>query len=53
MPSAITESRLIAEDNLKTSQWAGEMAQQLRVLTALLKVVSSNLSNHMMAQNHP
>jgi hypothetical protein len=26
---------------------AGEMAQQLRALTALLKVLSSNLSNHM------
>jgi hypothetical protein len=37
--------------------WAGEMAQQLRAPTALLKVVSlkvmsSNPSNHMMAHNH-
>jgi hypothetical protein len=32
--------------------WAGEMAQQLRALTALPKVLSSNLSNHM-AHNHP
>jgi hypothetical protein len=32
---------------------AGEMAQWLRVLTALLKVLSSNPSNHMMAHNHP
>jgi hypothetical protein len=31
---------------------AGEMAQQLRALTALLKVLSSNLSNHMVAHNH-
>jgi hypothetical protein len=28
------------------------MAQQLRPLTALLKVLSSNLSNHMVAHNH-
>jgi hypothetical protein len=33
--------------------WAGEMAQQLRALTALPKVLSSNLSNHMVAHNHP
>jgi hypothetical protein len=31
---------------------AGEMAQWLRVLTALPKVLSSNLSNHMVAHNH-
>jgi hypothetical protein len=31
----------------------GEMAQQLRALTALLKVMSSNPSNHMVAHNHP
>jgi hypothetical protein len=31
---------------------AGEMAQWLRALTALLKVLSSNLSNHMVAHNH-
>jgi hypothetical protein len=31
---------------------AGEMAQQLRALTALLKVLSSNPSNHMVAHNH-
>jgi hypothetical protein len=30
----------------------GEMAQQLRALTALLKVLSSNPSNHMVAHNH-
>jgi hypothetical protein len=33
--------------------WAGDMAQQLRALTALLKVLSSNPSNHMVAHNHP
>jgi hypothetical protein len=29
------------------------MAQRLRALTALLKVLSSNPSNHMVAHNHP
>jgi hypothetical protein len=33
--------------------WAGEMAQWLRALTALLKVLSLNPSNHMVAHNHP
>jgi hypothetical protein len=32
---------------------AGDMAQQLRALTALPKVLSSNPSNHMVAHNHP
>jgi hypothetical protein len=32
---------------------AGEMAQWLRALTALLKVLCSNPSNHMVAYNHP
>nr|AAL18254.1 lipogenin [Rattus norvegicus] len=31
---------------------AGEMAQWLRALTALLEVLSSNPSNHMVANNH-
>jgi hypothetical protein len=31
---------------------AGEMAQQLRALTALLEVMSSNPRNHMVAHNH-
>ncbi|EDL02223.1 mCG147026 [Mus musculus] len=35
------------------SNGAGEMAQQLRTLTVLLKVLSSNPSNHMVAHNHP
>jgi hypothetical protein len=34
-------------------QGAGEMAQRLRALTALQKVLSSNPSNHMVAHNHP
>jgi hypothetical protein len=32
---------------------AGEMAQWIRKLTALPKVLSSSPSNHMMAHNHP
>jgi hypothetical protein len=31
---------------------AGAMAQRLRALTALLEVLSSNPSNHMVAHNH-
>jgi hypothetical protein len=37
----------------KKTFWAGEMAQQLRALTALQKVLSSNPSNHMVAHNRP
>jgi hypothetical protein len=32
---------------------AGEMAQRLRAPTALLKVLISNPSNHMVVHNHP
>ena len=32
---------------------AGEMAQRLRALTTLLKVLSSNPSDHMVAHSHP
>jgi hypothetical protein len=32
---------------------AGKIDQWLRVPTALLKVPSSNPSNHMVAHNHP
>ena len=35
-----------------TPEGAGEIAQRLRALTALPKVLSSNLSNHMVAHNH-
>ena len=38
--------------HLKTLKWAGEMAQPVRALTALPKVLSSNHSNHMVAHNH-
>jgi hypothetical protein len=32
---------------------ADKMAQQVRVLTALPEVLSSNPNNHMVAHNHP
>ena len=32
---------------------AGEMAKQVRAMTALLKILSSNPSNHMVAHSHP
>jgi hypothetical protein len=35
------------------SSRAGKMAQQLRALTALPEVLTSNPSNHMLAHNHP
>jgi hypothetical protein len=35
-----------------TGNWAGEVAQRLRALTALPKVLSSNPRNHMVAHNH-
>jgi hypothetical protein len=34
------------------SRGAGEMAQWLRILTALSKILSSIPSNHMVAHNH-
>jgi hypothetical protein len=37
---------------LKTRCRAGEMAQRLRAPTVLPKVLSSNLSNHMVAHHH-
>jgi hypothetical protein len=37
----------------KALEGAGEMAQRVRALAALLKVLSSNPSNHMVAHNHP
>jgi hypothetical protein len=37
---------------LGTDERAGEMAQGVRAMTALPEVLSSNLSNHMVAHNH-
>ena len=39
-------------DSQKLKVGAGEMAQRVRALTALQEVLSSNLSNHMVAHNH-
>ena len=38
---------------LKDYLGAGEMAQWVRALTALPKVLSSNPTNHKVAHNHP
>jgi hypothetical protein len=38
--------------SLKDKPGAGEMAQQIKALTALPKVLSSNPSNHMVVHNH-
>jgi hypothetical protein len=47
------KKKLIQSDFKKNRSGAGEMAQQLRALTALPKVLSSNPSYHMVAHNHP
>jgi hypothetical protein len=39
-------------DTERICPWAGEMAQQLRALAALLEVLSSIPSNHMVAHSH-
>jgi hypothetical protein len=45
---------LSQKTNKKTKKTrVGKMAQQVRALTALPKVLSSNSSNHMVAHNHP
>jgi hypothetical protein len=50
----IFEERNTGKLNHQDSEYrAGEMAQQVRALTALPKVLSSNPSNHMVAHNHP
>ena len=36
----------------KSTSGAGEMAQRLKAMTALLEVLSSIPSNHMVAYNH-
>jgi hypothetical protein len=38
--------------HIKIKIWAEEMAQQVRALTALPEVLSSNPSSHMVAHNH-
>jgi hypothetical protein len=39
--------------NLEEAVGPGEMAQQVRALTVLPEVPSSNPNNHMVAHNHP
>jgi hypothetical protein len=41
----------VKTSEIKKLSRAGEMARQLRALTALPKVLSSNPSNHTMAHN--
>jgi hypothetical protein len=38
--------------NSSLKKWAGEMAQQLKELTALPEILSSIPSSHMVALNH-
>jgi hypothetical protein len=49
----ITDIVLFKNTQKKGGAGAGEMAQRLRALTALPKVLSSIPSNHMVAYNHP
>jgi hypothetical protein len=50
--NCVSETPVI--NDLETSDVeAGEMAHWLRALTALLEVLSSNPSNHMVTHNHP
>ena len=49
-PNTVTE---MENPELKTKLWAGEMAQQVRALTALPKMLGSNPSSHMVAHTHP
>jgi hypothetical protein len=49
----VKEEMKVLHLHLKANRGAGEMAQRLRAFTALLKILSSNPSNHMVAHNHP
>jgi hypothetical protein len=53
MRSDSTHIYKINKSLFKVYSGAGEMAQQIRALTDLLKVLSSNPNNHMVAHNHP
>jgi hypothetical protein len=46
--NSVSKQNKTKQKNLR----AGEMVQWLRAPTALLKVLSSNPSNHMVAYNH-
>ena len=45
-------SYIIVTYHKQQNQGAGEIAQRLRALAVLLEVLSSILSNHMVAHNH-
>jgi hypothetical protein len=47
-----TLSKTVLIYKQEIQRWAGEMAQQLRALTALPEDLSLNPSNHMVAHNH-
>jgi hypothetical protein len=49
----VLENLYINSASKNCSTRAGEMVQRVRALTALLEVLSSNPSNHMVAHNHP
>jgi hypothetical protein len=48
----VVQEALRSTPSTRKKEGAGKMAQRLRALTALLKVLSSNPSNHMVAHNH-
>jgi hypothetical protein len=48
-----TTPQIVKRELKRWQLWAGEMAQWVRALTALPKVLSSNPSNHMVVHNHP
>jgi hypothetical protein len=43
----------VHQNHKEVGSRAGKMAQQVRALTVLPKVLSSNPSNHIVAHNHP
>ena len=47
------DSNIAVSLSAKVIRGAGKMAQWVRELTVLPKVLSSNPSNHMVAHNHP
>jgi hypothetical protein len=48
----VNEENILKKKKKKKKPGAGEMAQWLRAPTALPKVLNSNPSNHMVANNH-
>ena len=52
LASVKTHTHIRTRTKTQTHMWAGEMAQQLRALSVLPKVLSSIPSNHRVAHNH-